>query len=43
MLGLRHGEGELKFGNGASYRGHWEFDKVERILNNRTSSISFSP
>ena len=28
MLGLRHGEGLLTFANGASYIGHWEFDKV---------------
>ena len=28
MLGMRHGEGRLKYSNGASYTGHWEFDKV---------------
>ncbi|KAJ7393708.1 hypothetical protein OS493_003366 [Desmophyllum pertusum] len=27
MLGLRHGQGVLTCASGASYRGHWEFDK----------------
>ena len=28
MYGMRHGEGVLTYANRASYRGHWELDKV---------------
>lgn len=28
MLGMRYGEGRLKYFNGVSYIGYWEFDKV---------------